>query len=90
MRVLYSRRVRGAPAGRDARPTPTPQPDSRYPYPHLSRLQESYINVNATMPDGMAPVQREARRMSRIADAAQSIVEARPAARAPARAAPDT
>ena len=42
------------------------------------------------MPDGMAPVQREARRMSRIADAAQSIVEARPAARAPARAAPDT
>jgi replication factor C subunit 1 len=39
-------------------------------------VQESYVGVNATMPDGLLPAQREARRMSRIADAAQSIVEA--------------
>ena len=38
-------------------------------------VQESYVGVNAFMPDGMAPAQREARRMARIADAAQSIVE---------------
>ena len=27
--------------------------------------QESYVGVNAFMPDGMAPAQREARRMAR-------------------------
>jgi len=38
-------------------------------------VQESYLGINPFMPDGMAPAQREMRRMARVADAAQSIVE---------------
>ena len=38
-------------------------------------MQEAYLGVNPHMPDGMPPAQRELRRMMRVADAAQSIVE---------------
>jgi len=38
-------------------------------------VQEAYLGVNPHMPDGMPPAQRELRRMMRVADAAQSIVE---------------
>ena len=38
-------------------------------------VQEAYLGVNPHMPDGMPPAQREVRRMMRVADAAQSIVE---------------
>ena len=38
-------------------------------------VQEAYLSVNPHMPDGATPREREVRRMMRVADAAQSIVE---------------